>query len=203
MWTDKWVSVHKIDKMFAPNCSLYLIKSTFSPSAKIKKLHPLHQSDHITKTQVNKTLLLDLSSCPEIMYFNINSSLQAKTHIWPQKQQFWLCWILRKFSMPSLKPTKTKPSFRNLNSPPTKLGMLFPAHNREPCPQTYCLLLFLEWSRVTHFLQHKNERGQNVSFLQHLCQTTVWWCPSTRIALCLSSILTNIQVHSSKLHKHK
>ena len=51
-----------------------------------------------------------------------------------------------------LKPTKTEPSFRKLNSPPTKLCMLFPAHlqARELCPQTYSLSLLLEWSQVTH-----------------------------------------------------
>ena len=49
-------------------------------------------------------------------------------------------------------PTKTEPSFRKLNSPPTKLCMPFPAHlqARELCPQTYSLSLPLEWSQVTH-----------------------------------------------------
>ena len=42
--------------------------------------------------------------------------------------------------------------------------------------------------------------GQKVSFLL-LCyyQTTVWWYPSSQMALYLSSTLTNIQAHSSKL----
>ena len=57
-----------------------------------------------------------------------------------------------KFDTPPLKPTKTKPSFRKLNSPPTKLCILFPAHlqARELRPQTYSLSLPLEWSQVTH-----------------------------------------------------
>ena len=47
---------------------------------------------------------------------------------------------------------RTEPSFRKLNSPSTKLRMLFPAHlqARELCPQTYSLSLPLEWSQVTH-----------------------------------------------------
>ena len=51
-----------------------------------------------------------------------------------------------------LKPTKTEPSFRKLNSPPTKPCMLFPTHlqAREICSQTYSLSLPLERSQVTH-----------------------------------------------------
>ena len=66
---------------------------------------------------------------------------------------FWLCWLSRKIRHTStLKPTKTEPSFRKLNSPPTKLCMLFPTHlqARELCPQTYSLSLPLERSQVTH-----------------------------------------------------
>ena len=41
-----------------------------------------------------------------------------------------------KFDTPPLKPTKTKPSFRKLSSPSTKLRMLFPTHlqARQLCP---------------------------------------------------------------------
>ena len=42
----------------------------------------------------------------------------------------------------------------------------------------------------THSRYHKSRRGllaRKVSFLQCLCQTTVWWHPSSRMALCLSS----------------
>ena len=47
---------------------------------------------------------------------------------------------------------QTEPSVRKLNSSPTKLGMLFPAHlqARELCSLTYSLSLPLEWSQVTH-----------------------------------------------------
>ena len=54
-----------------------------------------------------------------------------------------------KFVTPPLKPTKTEPSFRKLNSTPTKR---FPTHLQawELCLQTYSLSLPLEWSQVTH-----------------------------------------------------
>ena len=57
-----------------------------------------------------------------------------------------------KFDTPPLKPTIAETSFRNLNSLPTKLCMLFPTHlqARQLCPQTYSLPLPLKWSRVTH-----------------------------------------------------
>ena len=59
---------------------------------------------------------------------------------------------LKNSTQPHSKPTKTEPSFRKLNSPPTKLCMHFPGHLQasELCPQTYCLSLPLEWSQVTH-----------------------------------------------------
>ena len=79
----------------------------------------------------------------DLSWDHFNSSLQAKTHY---------AGFQEKFDTPPLKPTKTEPSFRKLNSPPTKLCMLFPAHlqARELCPQTYSLSLPLEWSQVTH-----------------------------------------------------
>ena len=80
---------------------------------------------------------------------HFNSSLQTKTHIWPQNSNFGYAGFQEKFDTPPLKPTKTEPSFRKLNSPPTKLC---PTHlqARELCPQTYSLSLPLEWSQVTH-----------------------------------------------------
>ena len=57
-------------------------------------------------------------------YFH--SSLQAKTHFWPQKQQIGYVGFQEKFNAP---PTQTNQAqFEKLNSPPTELGMLFPAH---------------------------------------------------------------------------
>ena len=37
----------------------------------------------------------------------------------------WLCWLSRKLQHT---PTETEPSFRKLNSPPTKADMLIPTH---------------------------------------------------------------------------
>ena len=95
-----------------------------------------------------------------------------------------------KFDTPLLKPTKTEPSFRKLNSPPTKLCMLFPAHlqARELCPQTYSLSLPLEWSQVTHIPTsikpggaYKPEKSAFYStFARQLCDDTrlPGWLPA-------------------------
>ena len=87
-----------------------------------------------------------------------------------------------KFDTPPLKPTNTEPSFRKLNSPSTKLRMLFPAHlqARELCPQTYSLSLPLEWSQVTHIPAsiksggtYKPEKSAFYStFARQLCDDT-------------------------------
>ena len=65
-----------------------------------------------------------------------------------KNSNFGYAGFQEKFDTPPLKPTKTEPSFRKLNSPPTKLGMLFPAHLQamELRPQIYFLSLPLEWS---------------------------------------------------------
>ena len=86
------------------------------------------------------------------------------------------------FDTPPLKPAKTEHSFRKLNSPPTKLHMLFPAHlqGRELCPQTYSLSLPLDWSQVTHIPAsiklggaYKPERSAFYStFARQLCDDT-------------------------------
>ena len=92
-----------------------------------------------------------------------------------------------------LKPAKTEPSFRKLNSLPTKLCMLFPAHlqARELCPQTYSLLLPLEWSQVTHIPASIKSGGtykpERSAFYSTFATTT----------------LTNIQAHSGKLCTHR
>ena len=131
-----WITIHK---KFVPNYFLYLIRpknSIFSPSAKIKiapspRLHP--QSDHIINTHTKP------------VYRPKHTSDLKNSH-------FGYAGFQEKFDTPPLKPAKTEPSFRKLNSPPTKLRMLFPAHfqARELCPQTYSLSLPLEWSQVTH-----------------------------------------------------
>ena len=50
----------------------------------------------------------------------------------------------------------------------------------------FCVCVLMMWS------------DQKISFLQYICRTTVRWYPSSRMALCLSSTLTNIQAHSGK-----
>ena len=86
----------------------------------------------------------------DLSWDHFNSSLQDTFEL--KNSNFGYAGFQEKFDTPPLKPTKTEPSFRRLNSPPTKLGMLFPAHlqARELCPQTYSLSLPLEWSQVTH-----------------------------------------------------
>ena len=101
----------------------------------------------------------------------------------------------KKFDMPPLKPTKTETSFRELNSLPTKLHMLFPTHlqARELCPQTYSLSLPLEWSQVTHTPAsikscgaYKPEKSAFYStFARQLCDDT-----------CLPGWLSAFPVHS-------
>ena len=96
---------------------------------------------------------------------------------------------------------KLSPVSEKLNSLPTKLRILFPPHlqARELCPQTYSLLLPREWSQVTHtpasIRAYNSEKSAFYStFARRLCDD-----PSSRMALCLSSTLTNIQAHSGKL----
>ena len=87
-----------------------------------------------------------------------------------------------KFDIPPLKPIKTEPSFRKLNSPPTKLCILFPTHlqAKELWPPTYSLSLPLEWSQVTHIPAsiklgeaYKPEKSAFYStFARQLCDDT-------------------------------
>ena len=99
-----------------------------------------------------------------------------------KSSHFGYAGFQEKFDTPPLKPTNTEPSFRKLNSPPTKLCMLFPAHlqARELCPQTYSLSLPLEWSQVTHIPvsiksggAYKPEKSAFYStFARQLCDDT-------------------------------
>ena len=105
---------------FTPNCFLYQImpqkkkkkKINFCLSAKIKT-HTLSQAAPPVwphqHTKHVKTSRIDLC------WDHFNFSLQAKTHIWPQKQQFGYVGFQEKLNTPPLKPTKTEPSFRYLN----------------------------------------------------------------------------------------
>ena len=204
MWTDGWV-MSKCTQGSQKVCFLYLISaknSIFGPSAKIKICTlskappPAWPHQHTHKTSKNFTYGFVLGPLQFPVYrpkhtFDLKSS------------NFGYAGFQEKFDTPPLKPAKTEPSFRKLNSPPTKLHMLFPAHlqARELCPQTYSLSLPLEWSQVTHIpTSIKSARSPKS---QHLGQTTVRWHPSSRMALCLSTTLTNIQAHSGKLCTHK
>ena len=89
----------------------------------------LPDSDHIINTSENFTYGFVLGLLP----------FQSTG----QKQQIGYVGFQKKFDTPPLKPTKTEPSFRKLNS---NLCMLFLTHlqTRELCPQTYFLSLLLE-----------------------------------------------------------
>ena len=110
-----------------------------------------------------------------------------------------------KFDTPPLKPTKTEPSFRKLNSPPTKLRMFYPAHLQASklCPQTYSLSLPLEWSQVTHTptsiklgRAYKPEKSAFYStFARQLCD-------DTRFPGYGSLPFQYTQAHSGKLCTH-
>ena len=95
MWTDGWVMskcTQDSQKVCTKLLSLpdkaqktqFLVPQLNYKFALSPRLHP--QSDHIinTHTKQVKTLRMGLS------WDQFNSSLQAKTHIWPQKQSFWL-----------------------------------------------------------------------------------------------------------------
>ena len=111
------------------------------------------------------------------------SSVYRPKHTFDLKSSdFGYAGFQEKFDTPPLKPTNTQPSFRKLNSPSTKLRMLFPAHlqARELCPQTYSLSLPLEWSQVTHIPAsiksggaYKPEKSAFYStFARQLCDDT-------------------------------
>ena len=150
-------------------------KLIFGTSAKIKfansvRLHP--QSDHIvnTHTQQVKTLHMDLS------WDHLDFSLDVKTHIWPQKQQFDYAGFQENLTQPHWNEAKHEPNFRQLNSPPTK-----PTHLQavESCPRTYSLSLPLEWSQDTHIPTSINLGGAykpksqlSKVFARQLCDDT-------------------------------
>ena len=157
-------------------------KSIFSPSAKIKictlskappPVWPHHQHTH--KTSKNFTYGFVLGPL-QFQSTGQNTHLTSKAVI--------LAMLAFKKNSTHLhsKPTNTEPSFRKLNSPPTKLRMLFPAHlqARELCPQTYSLSLPLEWSQVAHIPAsiksggaYKPEKSAFYStFARQLCDDT-------------------------------
>ena len=96
------------------------------------------------------------------------------------KTTIWLYWLSRSFNTPPIKPIKTEPSFRKLNSSPTKLGMFPPltfrpvsyVHKPTPChyprmnklhtlppTQRWVRSMHVHWLHFatlsTHFIQNK------------------------------------------------
>ena len=118
----------------------------------------------------------------DLSWDHFNSSLQAKTHIWPQKQSFWLCWFSRKIWHTSTQTNQNWAQFQKAQLTPYKTMYAFsrspPA--RELCPQTYSLSLPLEWSQVTHIPAsiksggaYKPEKSAFYStFARQLCDDT-------------------------------
>ena len=99
-------------KKFAPNAK----NSIFNPSAKnctlqgSTRVRPHHQHTHKTSESL---------TC-ELSWNHFNSSPQAKTHIWPQKQHIAYVGFQEKFNIPhSKQPKLHEPSFRKLNPPST------------------------------------------------------------------------------------
>ena len=166
--------------------------SIFSPSAKIKTctlskapppVWPHHQHTH--KSSKNFTYGFVLRPL-QFQSTSQNTHLTSKTVI--------LAVVALKRNSTHLH-SNPEPSFRKLNSLPTKLHMLFPTHLQagELCPQTYSLSLPLEWSQVTHTSTsiklgraYKPEKSAFYStFARQLCDDT-----------CLPGWLFAFPVHS-------
>ena len=113
----------------------------------------------------------------DLSWDHFNSILQTKTHLWPQTQQFGYVGFQEKSNTPSLKPTKSEPSFTKSSTHPLqKLGMLLHVHLQgwELSPQTNYLSLLLEWSQVTHILAIIKICGiyKPSTFARQLCDDT-------------------------------
>ena len=54
----------------------------------------------------------------DLSWDHFNSSLQAKTHIWPQKQQFWLGWLSRKIRHTSTQTNQNWTQFQKAQLTP-------------------------------------------------------------------------------------
>ena len=142
MWTDGWVMsncTQDSQKVFTKLLSVpdnAKKTSIFSPKAKIKictlskappPVWPHHQHTH--KSSENFTYGFVQSSIP----------IYRPKHTFDLKNSHFVCAGFQdKFNTLPLKPNETEPSFRKLNSLPTKLYVLFP-QARELCPPTYSL----------------------------------------------------------------
>ena len=156
------------------------LKYKFAPTP---KLHPW--SDHIINTHTDQVKTLRMTTSIPV-YKPKHKNLTSKTVI-------WLCWLSRKIRHTTTQTNQNWNQFQKAQLSPYKNKYTF-SHSPPGQGVMPTNLLPLEWNQVTH---------SPVSFLQYLCQTTVWWYPSSRMALCLSSTLTNIQAHSGKLCTHK
>ena len=172
---DRWIGEVKVYTRFT-KC---LHQTAFSPKLLVLQLKfaPFPSS----------TLSLTISSTHTQNKWKFTYSLQAKqnTHL-TSKAAIWFSWKIQhtrtqtnwnwaQFQKAQLIPYKTRYAFSC--SPPGQGSYV------------HKLSLPLEWSQVTHI---PTRTSRKITFLQCLCQTTVWWCLSSRMPLCLSSTLTNI-----------
>ena len=127
------------DKAKKTQSLVHQLKYKFEPSP---RLHS--EADHIINAHTKQMKCLGMDSTIPIPSTGQND-LKISTLGYVGFQD--------KFDTPPLKPTKTEPSFRKVNSPHIKLCMHFPTHlyARVVCPQTYSLSLPIEWSQsYTH-----------------------------------------------------
>ena len=105
-----------------------------------------------THTKQVKTLHMDL------FWDHFNSSLQAKTHIWPQKQQFGYVAFHEKFDTPQSNKSSVSPVSESSTHPlEIKYAFSHSPPGQELCPLTYvliapsCLLQFLTttWTMIS------------------------------------------------------
>ena len=153
---------------------------------------PHHQHTH--KTSKNFTYGFVLGPL-QFQSTGQNTHLTSKSH-------FGYAGFQEKFDTPRLKPAKTEPSFRKLNSPPTKVRMLFPAHlqARELCPQTYFLSLPLEWSQVTHIpTSIKSGRAYKPKMSAFYSTLARQLCDDTRLSGWLSAFPPHSQTFKPTL----
>ena len=113
MWMDEWVKFPGCTKLL----SLRNNAKNFSPSSKIKMctlyktpppVWPHHQHMHTQKEYLNIWICPGTTSIP----------------VYRPKLTFQMA-VLASNDRSQMKPTITEPSFRKLNSPPTKVGRCF------------------------------------------------------------------------------
>ena len=85
----------------------------------------------------------------DLSWDNFNSSVQTKTHILNGYVGF-------QRQIPIMKPTITEPSFRSLNSPPTKLGRRFTHTSKQVFSEN-------SWCFFMHLINHSHNREEAVA----------------------------------------